>query len=122
MRFVVLVALLGAPCAAQAQPYSDSMADCAALYQNSAQFVSDDRADMFHYAMRQWHTAAVKQSAKEGRPLTEKQMWEKVNAQSQKWEQNGAMFIFSQEFRDWSAYCKSFARHIDVTYTLPRDQ
>jgi len=103
-----------------AQPYSDSMADCASIYQNAAQWVAaDDLAIKLKYAANQWHAAAVSQAIAEGRPQTETQMWDKVDRQTEVWEAKGAAFIMSQEFRDWTAYCKSFAAHTKVAFKMP---
>lgn len=110
-QFVIALALV-APGQVQAQPYSESMADCAALYQNAAQWVRrDDRAEKLMIAARTWHAAAVKQARAEGRALSDDAMWNKIDRKTAAWEEKGARFVFSEEFLDWTRYCAKFAKH-----------
>ncbi len=119
MRRFLIMLTLAAPTGLAAQPYSASMADCAALYQNAAQWVRPHLVDRLMYAAVQWHGAAVSRSHSEGQPVSDDQMWDRVNAQTAIWEAEGAAFIMSQEFRDWTAYCRSFARQVNVAYEMP---
>lgn len=112
----IFAALCLIPTATAAQPYSQSMTQCAALNQNAAQFVRDDAtADVLLFATTAWAEAALAQAQTEGQSLTMDQVWDMVDSQTATWETNGARWILSQEFRDWSDYCKSFARHTGVT-------
>ena len=116
MRKSVLIPVLAClPLAAATQPYSESMADCAAQFQNAAQWMRDaDRADALIARTRIWHGAAVAQSAREGRKTSDDAMWAKVDAKTEALEAKGGMYFFSEEFRDWTAYCRSFAKHTGV--------
>ena len=114
---LLAAALLLSPTALMAQPYSESMADCASVYQNAARWMpSEEHANSMTYAAQQWHAAAVKQSHTEGREMTETAMWEKVDAKTKRWESKGALFPLSEEFNDWATYCQSFAGHVNVAY------
>ncbi len=105
-----LIAVL-APSLAVAQPFSESMADCAALNQNAAQWVStDEKADKLIYAANQWAEASLKQAKVEGRELTRDSLWTLIDQKTVAWEDRGAAFFLSQDFRDWAAYCRAFAK------------
>lgn len=113
MRSSLLLALAFVfPGQAGAQPYSESMADCAAFYQNAAQWVrQDDNVDRLIHAARQFHAAALRQSAHEGQPTDAEEMWRRIDTKTTAWEARGALFPLSEEFRDWASYCRKFARH-----------
>tara|TARA_R110002110_G_scaffold17648_8_gene75144 strand:+ start:391 stop:771 length:381 start_codon:yes stop_codon:yes gene_type:complete len=99
------------PAGLLAQPYSESMADCAAIYQNAAQWVeSEASAEQLMFAARRWAAAAVVQTAAEGQPMSERGMWDKVDRKTGAWGEKGAMFALTTEFRDWTSYCRSFAK------------
>ncbi len=116
MRKMLSAAAFLFPTVVAAQPYSESMADCASLYQNAAQWVkTDESADKMMYAAIQWAEAAVIQSQAEGRDLSIDAIWQKVDGKTEKWEEKGAKVFFSQEFRDWTQYCRKFARDRGVS-------
>ncbi|MCX7558842.1 hypothetical protein OS190_04630 [Sulfitobacter sp. F26204] len=93
------------------QPYSESMADCASLFQNAAQWVkTDESADKLMLAATQWAEAAMAQANSEGLAVTAHAIWEKIDNKTEKWEAKGARVFFSQEFRDWTQYCRKFAK------------
>ena len=112
---IALVIGLSGPLAAQ--PFSKSMAECAGLYQFGGEFMMDpDRAYLFEYGQAKWINAAVVQAQTEG--ITDPATYV-ANAQAakyQEWSDRGAMAVFSEEMRDWFAYCQSFAdaRGIDL--------
>lgn len=119
MRVLYLLPVLFLPLTAQAQqPYSESMADCAALYQNAAQWMdTDDSADRLMHAAIQWADAAVAQATKEGRATTLERVWEQIDRKTEDWEEKGQTVFFTQEFRDWTQYCRSFAQAQGVRIT-----
>lgn len=119
MKKLLCTAALLIPISAAAQPYSESMADCASLYQNMAQWSAPQDVDTLMYAAVQWHGAAVAQSAKEGHAMSDSAMWDKVDAKTAVWEKKGGGFFMTEEFRDWAGYCRSFAKHVDVAYKMP---
>lgn len=115
LRKLAISLALITPSATQAQPYSESMADCASVYQNAAQWVrTDESAEKLMVVARRWHAAAVAQSQAEGRRISETAMWDKIDSKTEEWEAKGAVFAFSEEFRDWTSYCRKFAKHTGV--------
>jgi hypothetical protein len=97
--------------AASAQPFSTSMAECSALYQNAAQWVETDvKSERLMGAMRAWYQASVAQATTEGVRNAAPVMMEMIDEKTGFWEAKGARFFLSEEFRDWTAYCRSFAR------------
>ncbi|MDF3415602.1 hypothetical protein HKX54_14110 [Sulfitobacter sp. M57] len=111
MQKLVLTIALTLPAGAGAQPYSHSMADCAAVYQNAAQWVrTDESADKLMHAAIQWAAAAVVQSRVEGVSDGSKAVWQRIDSKTEAWEAKGGAVFFSQEFRDWTRYCRSFAK------------
>lgn len=115
LRKLIVAFAFALPGTAQAQPYSESMADCASIYQNAAQWVrTDASAETLMVAARAWHAAAVVQSQSEGRGLSGGEMWDKIDRKTATWEAKGALFAFSEEFRDWTRYCRKFAKHTGV--------
>ena len=110
MKRLSLMVLLSMPAHGSAQPFSDSMADCAAFYQNTAQYVSDDKVERVMQAARQWADAAIEQRQAEGKSATWDSIWVEIDAQADVWHAQGAKFIMTQEFRDWAAYCRAFAK------------
>lgn len=119
MKKLVLAAALVTPLTAVAQPYSESMADCAALFQNAAQWVqSDENSDKLMHAARTWAAAAVEQSHSEGRPVSSDVMWDKIDAKTENWEAKGPSFFLSEEFRDWTGYCRAFGRDRGIELNL----
>lgn len=114
MRKLVLL-LIALPGLVTAQPYSESMTDCAALYQNMAQTVpSEQESYRLMYAANKWAEAAVVQAKTEGRSVTQDAAWAEIDGKTDAWEAKGKLFFFSQEFRDWAAYCRKFAKHTGV--------
>lgn len=107
---------LAAPAAAQ--PYSTSMAQCAALTRNVAQWVTTEDAEArLMAATRLWQRAAVSRAQLEGVPDAAQQVAQVMARQSREWERGGAAFFYTQEFVDWTDYCRKFAQaqNIDLT-------
>ncbi|MBB4173429.1 hypothetical protein [Sulfitobacter noctilucicola] len=115
MRFLIVAGVLCTASAASAQPYSESMADCASVYQNAAQWVrTDESADKLMQAAIQWAEAAVRQSEIEGKPTSIDAVWDRIDVKTDAWEQKGSGVFFSEDFRDWTQYCRKFAKHTKV--------
>jgi len=107
--------LCATPITAIAQPYSESMMECAALSQNLAQRIDDDGEAFFMMtATNQWAKAALVQAEKEGRDLDDTALWVLIDAKTAVWKEKGWVFFLSQEFRDWASYCRKFAKHVGV--------
>lgn len=115
MRKLLLVCLIGLPTQTSAQPYSESMADCAAVFQNAAQWVKTDvSADELMSVAIRWADAAIAQAAQEGDAMSEDALWAKIDGKTAQWEAKGGTVFFTQDFRDWSQYCRKFADHTGV--------
>ncbi|MFK7836132.1 MAG: hypothetical protein AB8B60_07920 [Sulfitobacter sp.] len=111
MKKLLLSTALIVPTAAHTQPFSESMADCAALYQNAAQWVNtDESADRLMFAATNWADAAIKQARAEGQLTTSDAIWQKIDSKTESWEAKGQGVFFSQDFRDWTQYCRKFAK------------
>ncbi len=99
------------PTTAMAQPFSESMAECAAVYQNAAQWVATDTAaDKLMQASITWAEAAKTQAKTEVESQSEESIWAMIDEKTSHWEAKGNKVFFSQEFRDWTQYCRSFAK------------
>ena len=95
---------------ALAAPYSDSMAECAALYQNAAQWVeTDTAADKLMCSVRAWTDAAIAQASAEGIADATTVMMTAIDAKTDTWEAISPVLFATEEFRDWMDYCRSFA-------------
>ena len=119
MRTTILVFILAATATtAKAQPFSTSMAQCAALMQNAAGWAqADENAERLRRATTAWHTASVARARAEGIRDAEARMAAVMERQASLWQAEGAGFFYTPEFRDWAAYCKKFAQAqgIDLT-------
>ncbi len=110
---VVLISLLASPAAAQ--PFSESMAECAALYQNAAQWVrSDEAVEKLMFATRRWAEAAIAQADAEGIADAENAMWAMIDRKTGEWEAKGATVFATDDFRDWTDYCRAFAKDREI--------
>lgn len=119
MRKFLFILPLILPTSVASQPYSESMAECASLYQNAAQWVrTDDMADRLMKAAIQWADAAVTQADAEGRPTDTDVMWQRIDSRTQAWEAMGQGVFSTENFRDWDSYCKSFARARGIRLTF----
>lgn len=99
------------PSLANSQPFSESMMDCAALYQNAAQFVeTPESADRLRERSRIWASHALAQTAREGLPLSFPALMQRIDDKTSEWEAKSPSVFLKEEFRDWTAYCKAFGR------------
>lgn len=111
MRCLLFACATLVPPTAVAQPFSESMMDCAALYQSAAQFVSTEaNSEKLIYLSRQWAQKAISQTSAEGSPQSEATVMHQIDAKAKAWEAKGASVFMAEEFRDWTAYCKAFGR------------
>jgi hypothetical protein len=118
MRSLFLIIAVLIPSGSAAQPYSNSMADCAGIYQNAAQWVTtDSAAGQMMYATTQWADAAIAQAEGEGVDNPEQSMWPRIDQRTTEWEARGSGVYFTQEFRDWMQYCRSFAKNQGINIT-----
>ncbi|MEC7764001.1 MAG: hypothetical protein VX874_19010 [Pseudomonadota bacterium] len=103
--------------AAQAQPYSTSMAQCAGIYEAMTRLMTSiDKQETLARAASAYLQSARAQAVEEGRGDGDKAVEATFTSTRDEWEAKGARAVFSQGFRDWTAYCRSFAddRGIDL--------
>jgi len=111
MRPFILGLFVLSPIQGMAQPFSESMMDCAAVYQSSAQFVTSEQATQkLLKATRQWAETALDQSCAEGNDVEMSSVWDRIDEKAALWEAKGPTVVFTEEYRDWMKYCRSFAR------------
>lgn len=107
------------PAAATAQPASTSMAQCAGVYDSMTRLMpSIDRQEALARAASQYLRAARTQAAREGIAQPEKTTDATYRETRDTWERKGARVVFSQEFRDWTTYCRSFAENRGIELGL----
>lgn len=103
-------ATLAAPAAAQ--PFSQSMAQCAGLYAAMSELISrPDRKAKLDAAAQAFDAAALRQAENEGQDDPEAWVTRHRVSMYDTWAGKGAGAVFGQEFRDWTAYCYKFARN-----------
>lgn len=114
---MALISTALTPAILNAAPFSDSMAECAAQYQNAAQWVETDAAtDKLMYAARAWADAAIAQATAEGIADAQDTMWAAIDAKTAVWEAKGPLLFGTEEFRDWMNYCRSFAADRGIAF------
>lgn len=93
-----------------AQPYSQSMAECAGIYEGVRGAVRD-RADLdrLDAAADAFATAAIARARAEGRTDPEAWVAGHRGVMRAHWADRGAVAAFSRDFADWTDYCRSFA-------------
>ncbi len=118
MKYICyLLVALTAPATAFAQPYSESMADCASQFQNAAQWVqNDENSEKLMAAARVWADAALVQARQEGQRVSKEDIWTKIDRKTELNEAKGRTYFVSQDWRDWMSYCRSFGKDRGITY------
>ena len=115
MRRLVIAFLMLIGSTASAQPFSQSMAECAGLHDTLSQLTNERvtrlRADAVAIG---WAEAAVLRADAEGQSKPEDFVARHRSAKAQEWRRKGVFIILSEDFRDWISYCRSFADHMDL--------
>ena len=112
--FLICMALAGA---AEAQPLSQSMAQCAGLMNALGALTSDpERVEKIDRVAVKWRAAAILQAQDEGRGQPAEFVGLHQSSSYDDWRGRGKLAVLSQDFRDWVAYCGSLAkaRGLDV--------
>ncbi|WP_300031828.1 hypothetical protein [uncultured Roseobacter sp.] len=94
------------------QPIGESMVACGALYSVAAEWVSPgSAAERLTQAAEVWAAAAYTRAEREGR--SDPRVWvsDLWRSKCNDWSEKGTAYVFSQDFRDWTAYCRALARH-----------
>lgn len=117
MRLILLLAAILSPAPVAAQPFSESMMDCAAVYHNAAQFMSmKSEQEKLMQISHRWAGKAVAQTTTEGAPLSETVVQDRIDSKTADWKEKGAGVFLTQEFRDWTAYCKAFGHSLGMRF------
>lgn len=116
MKKFCIFAVLVWPIASHGQPYSQSMAQCAGLTHLLSEWVNDpERSYMAEYAAGVWANAAVIQAEQEGVSDAATYVRNFSDATYAEWEAKGQITVFSEDFKDWTAYCRKFGDHMGLT-------
>lgn len=111
LRRSILVLSLSATPLLASQPISKSMAECAGLIgAMEAMTETPDRADWLRQAKGRWQALAVDQAEREGLARAQDVTLTHAKAKQDEWLDKGLMLVFSQDFRDWSSYCRKLGR------------
>ncbi|KEO55954.1 hypothetical protein [Thioclava pacifica] len=110
-RLILAVVVTALPIAAQAQPLSQSMAQCSGLFHAVSTFMSDPvRAQTLDEAGIAWRAAAVLQAQEEGQADPAGHVARYQRESYDDWRGRGKLAAFSEDFRDWTKYCSSLAK------------
>ncbi|MCV2866011.1 hypothetical protein [Defluviimonas sp. WL0075] len=117
---LILALILGAAATpAAAQPLSQSMSECAALYELTACQLSDpDRAARLSRHAAAWSDAATDLARAEGRADPQGFVLQSTATKYAEWDAKGALWLLSGDFRDWAAYCRSLGRSRGLDFEL----
>lgn len=119
MRTVVLVLTLTIflPNANAKQPISESLVDCAAIFSISTRAFPERKTEKtiaLKEAEKRLTRAARDRAVSEGRSQPDKYIKSLTLEKQQKWDDKGTQFLFSEEFRDWAAYCRSLSKRLNI--------
>lgn len=115
--FVVVVVMGAGP--VSAQPYSQSMAQCAGLYEGVRGVISKPgNLAKLDAAAAAFSEAAVAEARAEGQEDPEGWVETHQSAMREEWAAYGGMAAFSKDFVEWAGYCRAFGedRGIDVDF------
>jgi hypothetical protein len=115
-RLLLVIPLcLGLPeSATAAQPISESFVECAQLFDLSNR-AHPSRRDtengaMLRYAAEQMMSGAHAEAETEGRKNIPAYLEQMAQDKACKWDEKGGLYVMTQDFRDWAAYCRSLAQ------------
>lgn len=115
----LLLAFCVAPLSGQAQPYSTSMAQCAGIFDAMSQLVtSPENQKKVATVSAAYLDSARAQAVREGVEDPDKVVDATFTTTSDEWARKGARAVFSQDYRDWTAYCRSFAKDQGIEFDL----
>lgn len=102
-RLVIVFCLFAAPAQA-GQPIYVSMAECAGIFDALISQISPSpRRERIEIAQENWVKAANAEAGRDVRKL--------IAEKSALWFAKGASVVYTEEFEDWSNYCRSLAKH-----------
>ncbi|PUB19199.1 hypothetical protein [Yoonia sediminilitoris] len=110
-----LLVLCAGPAAAQ--PYSQSMAECAAFFSSWRSSIQrEENLENLEIAENRWLSAAYAQAQAEGVEKPQAYTADIFVAKRDEWIEKGGMAALTQDFKDWAAYCRSFGRDRGIDY------
>lgn len=123
-RTLFIAAFIWAQVSAQpvnaSQAYSESLMDCAALFGISNRMdpekANHGKGLVLSRISETLEDAAFEQAVLEGHS-DPKSYLEGVRAESvAQWDSKGVLFVFSDEFKDWTSYCRKFSGHLGISF------
>ena len=117
LSFLAVIVSVAGPVAAQ--PFSQSMAQCAGLFEAVQRMVPEHESiAKIEAAAAAFLEAAVTEARAEGQDDPEAWVERHRDEMRAEWEEYGGLKVFSQDFVDWTDYCRSFAddRGIDMSF------
>jgi hypothetical protein len=117
LSFLAVILSVAGPVAAQ--PFSQSMAQCAGLFEGVRNVISKpENLAKLDAAARAFSQAAVVEARAENREDPAAWVAQHQSEMRAEWEAYGGLAAFSQDFIDWTGYCRAFAddRGIDMDF------
>lgn len=106
---IIAAAFLYAPASQASQPISESMAECAGIMVAALDIVqTPHRREFIQSVAEFWAGAATAEAGRDMDPV--------VAEKAEIWRAKGQMVGFGQDYRDWTDYCGSLARHKGLKY------
>ena len=113
--FILCLPFVALPVMGAAQPLSQSMAQCAGLVHSLATMTRDAQTTAKLDALGvKWRAAAIAQAEAEGRPDPAGYVAGYQRASYDDWRGRGKVATLSQDFRDWTSYCRALAKARDI--------
>ena len=115
--FLVFILACGCIPAHAKQAISESLVDCAAIYTMSTRAFPERhtaKTAALKHANKTLTASAQERAILEGRLQADKFIEVLTREKQQKWDAKGVQFIFSEEFKGSTAYCRSLAKHLNI--------
>lgn len=113
--FLALAASTAAGPATAGQPISESLVECAALFESSNRWFPDRRTTAKGRSLRAASGALLDEAAvaarEEGRREIDAYLARTLAAKQASWDGKGMLHLLTEDGREWFKYCGSLARH-----------
>ncbi|WP_425039057.1 hypothetical protein [Primorskyibacter sp. S187A] len=118
MRVILVLILTFAQPVAASQPISESLVQCAQLFdlsnRQSGKAAMNEKGHTLKALAESYMQAAETQAQTEGQGDPAAYVAAMAKRKAQLWDGKGRLYVFSEEFRDWARYCRKLGRHIGV--------
>ncbi|WP_238365323.1 hypothetical protein [Mesobacterium pallidum] len=125
MKSIILAAVLAASPAVAGQPISESLLECAALFDSSNRWfperASSPKARKIQAVTDALLGEAERVAQEEGRREVVAYMTQVWHAKQDSWDARGKFYMFTDDGQDWFAYCASLARHRGLDLSAAAD-